>query len=379
MPKHFRFVLVACASFVAASLNTGVYAATLTLSDPNCSDFALTPPEQTGGSWTLSCSSLAQVPSCTLSPSSSNPTINTNLTLTANCTQSPTGFTWSGSCQPATNNSSVCTTTSASTGSANYSVTARNATGAGNPAATSVTWVSPNSAPSDCAITPSTSSLPAGGGSVTLTASCAGGGTPTNFAWSGGGLTQGGASNQASTNIVATTVFTVVASNASGAAPSASKTVVVASSTGGGGQISCASDGFATTRVVNLDWTSSIGNVAAITSGFGANTALVVSFQTPAKGNARVGNIDYTEWGDPPTYRQAILSTAACGQGEVIGKSEGLSGPVYFSVEVPVSGYPTLRPGTMYYYTITNIQNGVNSCNTASCNLRVQLGKPKGL
>ncbi len=377
MLKHFRLLLAASAAVIAGSLSAGAHGASLTLDDPNCSDFTLTPPASAGGTWKLSCSSISQVPSCTLSASSSKPTINANITLTASCTQAPTSFTWSG-CLPTTSDSSTCTTTSSSTGPANYAVTARNATGAGNTATTTVTWVSPGSAPSNCAITPTASSLPSGGGSVTLSASCSGGGAPTNYAWSGGALTQNGPSNQASTNILATTTFSVIASNTGGTAEKASTTVTVASDTGGDGGISCAAAGFANTIPMRLDW-STVGNAAVVTTGFGANTALVVTFTTPANGNARVGNIDYTERGDPQTYRQAVLSSAACGRGEVIGVNEGLSGPIYFTVGTQVPGYPALKPNTTYYYTVLNVQNGVNSCHTTTCNLRVQLIKPKGL
>jgi hypothetical protein len=151
--------------------------------------------------------------------------------------------------------------------------------------------------------------------------------------------------------------------------------VAVASDTGGGDGVSCAPAGFAT-RPINLDWTGTTGNISVITTGFGANTALVVKFRTPPKGSPALGNIDFTERGDPQTYRQAVLSTEQC---HVLETNEGVSGPVYFSVGTEVPGYPTLSPNTLYYYTLTNIQNGLNSCFTTTCNARVQLIKPRGL
>ncbi len=380
MSKFTRFAVAAFAAGFAGALSFGSQAATLTLSDPNCSDFTLTPPAQQGGSWALSCSAIPQAPTCTLTPSTTSPVINTALTLTANCTQSPTSFTWTG-CTSTTNS---CTVSSQTLGAASYGVTATNTTGTSPAATTAVTWVSSAPtvvAPSGCAITPSTSSLPVGGGTVNLAVSCTGGSAPTNFAWSGGGLTQTGPSNQASANITATTTFSVTASNSAGPAAAASTTVAVSTGTGGGGAISCAAQGYATTRTINLGWASTLGNVTAVTSsvgGFGANTAMVVTFTTPAVGNARVGNITTYEYGDPPTYRTIVLSTAPCGGGTVLGTTEGTTTPLYFTVGGALFGYPTLQTSTMYYLTIVNRQNGLEQC-FGSCNAKIELSKPKGL
>ena len=383
MSKFTRFAVAAFAAGFAGALSFGSQAATLTLSDPNCSDFTLTPPAQQGGSWALSCSAIPQAPTCTLTPSTSSPVIDTNLTLTASCSHSPTSYAWTG-CNPVGSASSTCTTTQAGTGLASYSVTATNGVGPGPAATTAVTWVASAPAvvaPSGCTITPSTSSLPVGGGAVNLAVSCTGGSAPTNFAWSGGGLTQSGPSNQASANITATTTFSVVASNSAGPAPSTSTTVAVQTGTGGGGAISCAAQGYATTRTINLGWASTLGNVTAVTSsvgGFGANTAMVVTFTTPATGNSRVGNITTYEFGDPPTYRTIVLSTAPCGGGTVLGTTEGTTTPLYFTVGGSLFGYPTLQTSTMYYITIVNRQNGLEQC-FGSCNAKIELSKPKGL
>lgn len=379
MPKYFRLVLAACAAVVTASVAPGVQAASLTLNDPNCSDFTLTPPAQQGGNWVLSCSAIPQAPTCTLTPSSASPVINTMLTLTANCTQNPTAYTWTG----CTSTTSTCQVSSQTLGAASYGVTATNAVGTSPAATTAVTWVSSAPAvvaPSGCTITPSTSSLPTGGGTVNLTAACTGGSAPTDFAWSGGGLTQSGASNQASASITATTTFSVTASNSAGSA-TASTTVSVSTGTGGGGAISCAAQGYASTRTINLGWSSTLGNVTGTSAGaggFGPNTAVVATFTTPSVASSRTGWISFYEFGDPPTYRTVVLSTQPCGAGQVLATGEGTTAMVYFTVGGALSGIPTLATGTTYYFTIVNRQNGVETCG-ATCNGKVELSKPRGL
>jgi hypothetical protein len=78
-------------------------------------------------------------PVCTLSPSSTTPYLGGTLTLTANCTQSPTSYTWTG-CSSTT---STCQASATALGPASYSVTATNALGTSAPAAANVTWTTP--------------------------------------------------------------------------------------------------------------------------------------------------------------------------------------------------------------------------------------------
>ncbi len=80
-------------------------------------------------------------PSCTVSPSATTAFTGQPVTLTANCTQSPTSFAWSPGCSiSATGN--TCTTTSLNVGPQTYTVTASNVpfgAGAASPPVT-VTW-----------------------------------------------------------------------------------------------------------------------------------------------------------------------------------------------------------------------------------------------
>ena len=77
-------------------------------------------------------------PICSVSASSDYPTVNSTVTLTANCSQSPTSFAWTG----CTSTTSTCQATSATAGAATYSVTATNAYGSGQ-GSKSVNWGTP--------------------------------------------------------------------------------------------------------------------------------------------------------------------------------------------------------------------------------------------
>jgi len=79
-------------------------------------------------------------PVCTVSASPPDPYAGATTTLTANCTQSPTSYQWSG-CSAATGN--TCRASSASVGPVTYSVTASNAIGTSAAASVSVNWRTP--------------------------------------------------------------------------------------------------------------------------------------------------------------------------------------------------------------------------------------------
>jgi hypothetical protein len=79
-------------------------------------------------------------PVCTLSASPATPFVGVTAILTANCTQSPTSYSWAN-CSGA--NGNVCHATSAQTGTVTYSVTATNAFGAGPPASIMLDWQPP--------------------------------------------------------------------------------------------------------------------------------------------------------------------------------------------------------------------------------------------
>jgi hypothetical protein len=78
-------------------------------------------------------------PACTVTSSSGavDPYTGTNITLTANCTNSPTSYTWTN-CSSTT---STCTATAANPGPVTYGVTATNVVGTSPQATVTVNWV----------------------------------------------------------------------------------------------------------------------------------------------------------------------------------------------------------------------------------------------
>ena len=126
--------------------------------------------------WTVGLPTAAPV-CTTLSASNMSPIIGTNVTLTAICSNLPTGYTWTG----CTSTGSTCTDNVATAGSKTYTVTATNGIGTSTPPLSiALTWRTPPPAPT-CTLTSSASNPPAGT-TITLTANCSD--FATSFAWS---------------------------------------------------------------------------------------------------------------------------------------------------------------------------------------------------
>jgi hypothetical protein len=126
--------------------------------------------------WTVGLPTAAPV-CTTLSASNMSPIIGTNVTLTAICSNLPTGYTWTG----CTSTGSTCTDNVATAGSKTYTVTATNAIGTSTPPLSiALAWRTPPPAPT-CTLTSSASNPPAGT-TITLTANCSN--FATSFAWS---------------------------------------------------------------------------------------------------------------------------------------------------------------------------------------------------
>jgi hypothetical protein len=150
----------------------------------------------------------------------------------------PTSYNWSASPSVtftggintvASTNSALITQTTA------FTIVASNAAGSSPPATASIqvagTITPPLTPPGTCTLSATPSFLPAGGGNVTLTGSCATGGAPDGFFWTGG-FVEGRISpvSTLSGNVTQTTVFTFVAKNAGGSSPTVAVTVSVAAS-----------------------------------------------------------------------------------------------------------------------------------------------------
>lgn len=135
-----------------------------------------------------------------------------------------------------------------------------------------------------------------------------------------------------------------------------------------------------------MKWNESTGNVAWVTPNWGVNEILVAAFTTPNTTANEAGNIDLTEYGGMPAYKLGALSKTPCDFESGLGKNEGLSAPIYFSVGPNANGWTVLEPNTTYYYNVVNRNaNGTESCvpptgdGAANCKVRVQLIKPKSL
>ena len=85
---------------------------------------------------------LPSAPGCSITASSASPTVGSTLTLSANCTNNPTSFLWTG----CTSTQSTCVTTRSTAGIASYTLYAANAQGPAVPATLDVNW-QPNSPP----------------------------------------------------------------------------------------------------------------------------------------------------------------------------------------------------------------------------------------
>jgi hypothetical protein len=231
--------------------------------------------------------------------------------------------------------------------------------------------------PLGCAITASPSSLPPGGGTVSLTMSCSSG-SPTSYSWTGG---VSGSTPTVSTNITSTTTFTAVASNAVGPSATASKTVTVGLPTGGGGgggAISC--DGFSGTQVIDFTWGSIVGSKRIAASALGANDALVARFTTgPTVADNQLGYISGGEYLGAPANRVAVLSATPCdftiGLGTGSKKTSQTFMIRYYVGAGSSSFYPKLAPNTTYYLNVKTTDCAAGT----SCNMALELAKPAGL
>jgi hypothetical protein len=109
---------------------------TFDIVDPTCSSFAMTgsPPNQT-----LVCADVKRKPVCAPSASPSAPAVGQTVTISANCSDGPTSYAWSGKgC--AHERTATCTLSRRRPSQVSVSVRATNAAGSGAPATITVRW-----------------------------------------------------------------------------------------------------------------------------------------------------------------------------------------------------------------------------------------------
>ena len=135
-PQALWWMLALGAALLAASPR--INAATFTYTNPSCSSFVVsgTPPTQT-----VACASTAgPVPTCAPTVTSTSVTIGTQVVVTANCSDSPTSYLWTGGGCGANGATTSCTVTKSKAVTVNFTVAGINAAGVGSTAQISVTW-----------------------------------------------------------------------------------------------------------------------------------------------------------------------------------------------------------------------------------------------
>lgn len=318
------------------------------------------------------------IPSCSLTASNSNPAIGSSIVLSVSCSGNPATYTWTG----CTSSGTSCSTSSATTGPTNYSVVAANATGTSSPASATVNWQTlpapppPPTAAPVCTLIASNMS-PFIGTSVTLTASC--NNQPTTYTWAGCSITSGATCVDSSANAGSVT-YSVTANNNIGNSAPASVTVNWQQSSTPSDLCSAYPD----VLYVTLPWGGFVNTSGP--TGFKANGVLVGVLSVPSGAASTPGvqgQLQGTEYVDPPVDRTATLATRACdfGQGgSVLKTAYGQRPQILFTVTGTAFSTPQLLPGNTYYFNIRNYSQGLqaNSCTSSqTCNMQIQVSPPQ--
>jgi hypothetical protein len=200
--------------------------------------------------------------------------------------------------------------------------------------------------PADCTVTSEPSSLPVGGGTLSLSASCGRGGSPTNFAWSGAFADGQLPSGKTSTGIVThTTTFSLVGSNPAGSSSPSNIAVTVGQAStapiisilqpasgpaGATVEITGANFGtsqnagavmFGTTQAHVLSWTNTTITVIAPEGAIGTLPIVVMT----STGNSNEASFTYDKRGAPPSITSLSIYSGWPGTVvEIIGNNFGL-------------------------------------------------------
>jgi hypothetical protein len=333
-------------AFTGAALLACAIAAQATSIQMNCDSLTLTgtPPNQV-----LTCNIGSAPPSGCSIQGPGTGLIGTNISLTAVCTggTAPLTYSWTGG-NAANCSAQACQTSD--TGTVNYTATISNAQGTVTTAAKQVVWSNTPVGPSGCAVNATPTSLPAGGGSVSLSMDCSTG-SGLSYTWTGG-FAASSTSQQVSGNLTSTTTFTATASNAGGSSTK-SATVTVATG-GGGGPISCS--GYLNTSVFTAPWPSTQNGSVPM----GTLDAGVVKFTTgSATGNGSI--LLSTAGNNAGTKHDYTLSAQPCDFGPGLKQFVGSGAPTFrFTVSNTPGSGATLLTNTTYYINIRN--SDVSGC-----------------
>ncbi len=349
----------------------------ITLNDSNCDSFSLT---GSPGNQTLTCVVSNAPTGCSIQ-GPSTATNGSHITLTAVCsTGSPTTFAWSGG-NCANNTSQSCDATDSNATRA-YSVVISNAIGPGspNPATKSVVWSTAVAVkPSGCSISADANPLPAGGGTVHLTANCTGGDAVDSWTWSG--PTSISTGNTATASITTSSAFGVTATNGGGSG-TASLAVSVSGGGGGGGPIACA--GYLSTKVMTMNWPNWLANQNASMGPVDATVLVFTTGSTISSSPSASGQFYATPApnANASTTHDFTLSTVPCDFGGLATSLKTLTSTgtakIGFVIGQPTSKAINLQPNSTYYVNIRN-SNDSYSCTVSngSCDVNpVSLYKP---
>lgn len=336
-------------AFAGAAILVCATAAHSTSFQMNCDSLTLTgtPPNQV-----LTCNIGSAPPGGCSIQGSTNGVIGTPVTLTAVCSSGTTPFTysWSGGSAGNCGNTQACSVSDSTT--TTYSVAISNAQGAFTPSPTKqITWSNTPVAPGGCTLTATPSSLPVGGGSVSLSMDCSQG-SGLAYSWTGG-FAAGANTQSVSGNLTATTTFSATASNAGGSVTK-STSVTVATGGGGGGPISCS--GYLNTNVFTATWPLTQNGTVPM----GTLDAGVVKFTTGSATGS--GQIQLSTSGNNAfTTHDYTLSSQPCDFGPGIKRLVGAGAPLFrFNVSTTPGSGATLLTNTTYYINIR--QNDTSGC-----------------
>jgi hypothetical protein len=250
----------------------------------------------------------------------------------------------------------------------------------------------PPGAPQGCAGTVNSSTsatLSSAGGTVTLAASCGSPSTGLTWNWSRNGAfgassaaswvdTLAANSNQTADRITSYQVRACTGANCV-TVPTTPLVATVTHAGGGAGPATCA--GFDNTINLDFGWTS--GRQIA---PMGPNDAIVVKFTTGNLDSAsnNLPRFSGAEWGSPPSFRKAVMSSTPCdfGPQSTLGAtSAGNSIQVPFAVGSGSSWgfYPALAKNTTYYLNVKNLTPAESCSNQGICQMFIELSKPSGV
>ena len=322
-------------------------------------------------------------PTCTISPSTTSPAVNSTLTLTATCNNSPTGYQWTNcTAVPGTNR---CTVSEQTGVTRIYRVQGSNANGIGVPSEVTITWQQPVTAAPVCTLSPSTTT-PYLGGTVTLTANCTQ--SPSSYTWTN--CNGSGGTCQASASSLGQVSYSVTATNSIGTSAPAQTSVTWTTPPPAGADF-CGQ--YPQVARVNLNWGGYIDTNR--NGGFPAGAILVGRLTVPANAKGTgPGLVSMAEYIDGQADRIMTISTSSCdfrgfkpgqfptsdptGATRPMAWSFSNNPSIQFALSGAAGNQPKLVPGQTYYVNIRNRDySGEDTCKTTTCNVRITVNSPR--